>query len=68
MTFIDITCMSDRSEEVIIETFPRRNDTPFFMTRSCRLLLAFADDSSTRQTIFARSDELMIGKVANVAE
>ena len=37
MTFIDITCMSDRSEEVIIETFPRRNDTPFFTTRSCRL-------------------------------
>ena len=33
MTFsIDITCMSDRSEEVIIETFPRRNDTPFFTT------------------------------------
>ena len=39
MTFIDITCMSDRSEEVIIETFPRRNDTPFFTTRWCRLLL-----------------------------
>ena len=38
MTFIDITCMSDRSEEVIIETFPRRNDTPFFTTRSCRLV------------------------------
>ena len=37
MTFIDVTCMSDRSEEVIIETFPRRNDTPFFTTRSCRL-------------------------------
>ena len=37
MTFIDITCMSDRSEEVIIEIFPRRNDTPFFTTRSCRL-------------------------------
>ena len=34
MTFIDVTCMSDRSEEVIIETFPRRNDTPFFTTRS----------------------------------
>ena len=39
MTFIDITCMSDRSEEVIIETFPRRNDTPFFTTRSCRLIM-----------------------------
>ena len=38
MTFIDITCMSDRSEEVIIEIFPRRNDTPFFTTRSCRLV------------------------------
>ena len=37
MTFIDITCMSDRSEEVIIETFPRRNDTPLFTTQSCRL-------------------------------
>ena len=37
MTFNDITCMSDRSEEVIIETFTRRNDTPFFTTRSCRL-------------------------------
>ena len=36
MMFIDITCMCDRSE-VIIETFPRRNDTPFFTTRSCRL-------------------------------
>ena len=41
MTFIDITCMSDRSEEVIIETFPRRNDTPFFTTRSCRLVISF---------------------------
>ena len=41
MTFIDITCMSDRSEEVIIETFPRRNDTPFFTTRSCRLTMTF---------------------------
>ena len=30
MTFNDITCMFDRSEEVIIETFPRRNDTSFF--------------------------------------
>ena len=40
MTFIDITCMSDRSEEVIIEIFPRRNDTPFFTTRSCRLNLS----------------------------
>ena len=39
MTFIDITCMSERSEEVIIETFPRRNDTPFFTTRSCRLMV-----------------------------
>ena len=37
MTFTDITCMCDRSEEVIIETFPRRNDIPFFTTRSCRL-------------------------------
>ena len=37
MTFIDITCMSDRSEEGIIEIFSRRNDTPFFTTRSCRL-------------------------------
>ena len=36
MTFIDITCMSERSVEVIIETFPRRNNTPFFTTRSYR--------------------------------
>ena len=29
MTFIDITCISDRSEEVIIETFPVGMTHPF---------------------------------------
>ena len=46
--------MCDRSEEVIIETFPRRNDTPFFTTRSCRLMVkmeAFEDSHFMPQAV-----------------
>ena len=64
MTFIDITCMSDRSEEVIIETFPRRNDTPFFTTRTCRLYSETA--LFCRFTIIDPMHNLFLGTAKNI--